>query len=79
LNYVRSFPGILWRAERPIVETDGHRYHLGRRASEHDRLRDQRLTLAGFSVVRFTWRQLLAEPERVQTVVRDLLARLARL
>ena len=68
---------FLWRAERLIVETDSRAFHTSRRAFEHDRLRDQRLTLAGYTVVRFTWRQLLREPGRVQGVVRDLLARLA--
>jgi Protein of unknown function (DUF559)/Transcriptional regulator, AbiEi antitoxin len=68
---------FLWRAERLVVETDGRAFHSSRRAFEHDRLRDQRLTLAGYTVVRFTWRQLLREPGRVQAVVRDLLARLA--
>jgi hypothetical protein len=68
---------FLWRAERLVVETDSRAFHSDRRAFEHDRLRDQRLTLAGFTVVRFTWRQLVQEPERVRGVVRDLLARLA--
>ena len=68
---------FLWRAERLVVETDGRAFHSSRRAFEHDRLRDQRLILAGYTVVRFTWRQLVREPERVQRVVRNLLARLA--
>jgi Transcriptional regulator, AbiEi antitoxin/Protein of unknown function (DUF559) len=68
---------FLWRAERLVVETDSRAFHASHRAFEHDRLRDQRLTLAGYTVVRFTWRQLLQEPDRVQAVVRDLLARLA--
>jgi hypothetical protein len=68
---------FLWRAERLVVETDSRAFHTSRRAFEHDRLRDQRLTLAGYTVVRFTWRQLVAEPDRVRTVARDLLARLA--
>jgi hypothetical protein len=68
---------FLWRPERVVVETDSRAFHMSRRAFEHDRLRDQRLTLAGYTVVRFTWRQLLREPQRVQGVVRDLLARLA--
>jgi hypothetical protein len=68
---------FLWRAERLVVETDSRAFHTSRKAFEHDRLRDQRLTLAGYTVVRFTWRQLLEEPDRVRRVVRDLLARLA--
>jgi len=52
--------------------------HTTRKAVEHDRLRDQRLTLAGYAVVRFTWRQVEREPRRVAAVLRGLLARLAR-
>ena len=69
---------FLWRNEALVVETDGYRFHSGRRAFERDRLRDQRLTLAGFTVIRLTWRQLAQEPDRVLATVKDLLARLAR-
>jgi very-short-patch-repair endonuclease len=69
---------FLWRSHRLIAETDGRDVHTTRKAFEHDRLRDQRLTLAGFTVVRFTWRQLLSEPRSVAEALRTLLARLAR-
>jgi hypothetical protein len=69
---------FLWRAEGLIVETDGRDVHSTRAAFEHDRLRDQRLTLAGFTLVRFTWRQVTGEPQRVLRTTRRLLARLAR-
>jgi predicted transcriptional regulator of viral defense system len=66
---------FLWRAERLIVETDSRRFHSHRAAFESDRLRDQRLTLAGFIVLRFTWRQIDREPGRVAGTVARLLAR----
>jgi very-short-patch-repair endonuclease len=69
---------FLWRHEKLIVETDGRDVHTTRKAFEHDRERDQRLTLAGFTVVRFTWRQITREPERVARAITALLARLAR-
>jgi predicted transcriptional regulator of viral defense system len=69
---------FLWRKEKLIVETDGRDVHTTRKAFESDRLRDQRLTLAGFTVVRFTWAQVVDDPRRVAGVLRDLLARLAR-
>lgn len=69
---------FLWRVERLIAETDSRGFHTHRAAFEHDRLRDQRLTLAGFTVVRFTWRQVTREPRRVSGALRGLLARLAR-
>jgi hypothetical protein len=65
---------FLWRAERLIVETDSRTFHSHRAAFENDRLRDQRLTLAGFTVVRFTWRQVTREPGRVSCTVGRLLA-----
>jgi very-short-patch-repair endonuclease len=69
---------FLWRKERLIVETDGRDVHTTAKAFEHDRLRDQRLTLAGFTVIRFTWRQIVRERRRVAGTLRGLLARLAR-
>jgi very-short-patch-repair endonuclease len=66
---------FLWRDERLIVETDGQRFHGHRSAFENDRLRDQRLTLAGFTVVRFTWRQVTREPGRVVHTVGGLLGK----
>jgi very-short-patch-repair endonuclease/predicted transcriptional regulator of viral defense system len=69
---------FLWREHRLIVETDGRDVHTTRKAFDHDRERDQRLTLAGFTVVRFTWQQVTREPRRVAEALRGLLARLAR-
>jgi hypothetical protein len=43
---------FLWRSQRLVVETDGRDVHSTRRAFDEDRLRDQRLALAGFTVVR---------------------------
>ncbi|MGH2943914.1 MAG: DUF559 domain-containing protein [Solirubrobacteraceae bacterium] len=65
---------FLWRAQRLIVETDGHEHHGTRAAFERDRAKDARLTLLGYRVVRFTYRQLVHERH---TVVRTLLALLA--
>ena len=56
---------FVWREQRLIVETDGGRFHRTRRAFEADRRRDQRLLLAGWRVIRITWRQLKHERRRV--------------
>ena len=69
---------FLWREPKLIAETDGRDVHTTRKAFEHDRLRDQRLTLAGYTVVRFTWRQLKRDRCGVAETLRGLLARLAR-
>lgn len=68
---------FVWPAQRLIVETDGYETHGTRHAFEHDRERDQRLMLAGYRVTRFTWRHILNDPERVATVLRNLLSALA--
>jgi predicted transcriptional regulator of viral defense system len=66
---------FLWRAEKLVVETDGRASHGTRQAFESDRLRDQRLKLARYEVVHFTWRQVTDEPERVALTVKRLLVR----
>jgi hypothetical protein len=65
---------FLWRRERLIAETDGHASHGTRRAFEHDRARDRRLTIAGWRVVRFTWRQVMRDPAEVAKTLESLLA-----
>ena len=67
-------PDFLWPEANLIVETDGGG-HRTRRAFEQDRRRDQLLAEAGYTTLRFTWRQLTTEPERVARTIRALLRR----
>jgi very-short-patch-repair endonuclease len=60
---------FVWRAQRVVVETDGRRTHGTRQAFESDRRRDQRLTAAGWRVIRTTWRQLTRRPEELARVL----------
>jgi very-short-patch-repair endonuclease len=60
---------FLWRPQRIVVETDGRRWHGSREAFESDRRRDQRLTLAGYRVVRFTWRQVTRDAATVAETI----------
>jgi very-short-patch-repair endonuclease len=53
---------FLWRAVKLVVEVDGFAYHSTRQAFERDRSRDATLQAAGYRVIRFTYRQLVAEP-----------------
>ena len=64
---------FLWEAQRLIAETDGHRIHGTRRAFERDRRRDQRLAVAGWRVVRFTWRQVTLDPDEVARTIAGML------
>jgi very-short-patch-repair endonuclease len=62
-----------WPDRRLMVEADSLRHHGTRAAFERDRRRDQRLTAAGWRVVRFTWRQVDQEPAAVAATLRSLL------
>jgi very-short-patch-repair endonuclease len=68
-------PDFMWRDERLVVEADSRRVHGTATAFEKDRLRDQRLTAAGWTVIRVTWHQATKEPERLAQTLSTLLAR----
>jgi hypothetical protein len=63
-----------WPDRRLMVEVDSLRHHGTQAAFERDRRRDQQLTVAGWRVVRFTWRQVLETPAEVAATLRSLLA-----
>lgn len=65
---------FLWADARLVAETDGHASHGTRFAFERDRQRDQCLSVAGYRVVRFTWSQVVDEPDRVAATLRVLLS-----
>lgn len=64
---------FVWRASRLSVELDGRAAHATRRAFERDRDRDRRLQVAGWRVVRVTWRQLEDSPASLTRDLRELL------
>ncbi len=53
-----------------VVETDGWTDHHTRQAFEDDRAKDAALTAAGYTVMRFTWRQLRDDPHTVAERIR---------
>ncbi len=63
---------FLWREQRVVVETDGHRSHRTRQAFERNRRNDQRLTLHGWRPLRLTWLQLREEPRRIEAMLGTL-------
>lgn len=63
----------VWAAHRLVVELDGRAAHSTRLAFEADRERDRRLAVAGWHVVRVTWRQLTRDTARVMDDLRALL------
>lgn len=65
---------FLWREQRVIVETDGFSFHGGRAAFEGDRARDAALHALGFTVLRFTYRQVVCESVALAATLRRVLA-----
>jgi very-short-patch-repair endonuclease len=59
-----------WPDHRLVVETDGRAFHDSPSAFVRDRRRDLDLELAGWHVLRFGWRQVLEEPERIAALLR---------
>lgn len=63
---VRGFKiDFLWRDLGLVVETDGLRYHRTPLQQARDRRRDQALTEAGWTVLRFTHDQVAHRPSEV--------------
>jgi very-short-patch-repair endonuclease len=65
---------FVWRDLGFVVETDGYRYHRGKRAFHEDRRRDLGLRSLGFEVQRLSGEQINEEPERVAAILREVLA-----
>lgn len=55
----------VWRDARLVVELDGLRFHSSPERRRADQARQNRLTIAGWRVLRFTWRDIVEEPDRV--------------
>jgi len=66
-----------WPEHRVIVECDGFATHGTRAAFERDRAKDRALQVAGWRVVRITWRQLTDDPDEIAEQLRTLLRLLA--
>lgn len=66
---------FVWREQRLAVEIDSFTYHRGSIAFQNDRARDLDLRQRGFTVLRFSERQLEEEPARVAADVARALRR----
>jgi hypothetical protein len=65
---------FVWRDRRVIVEADSKKWHGSRQRQEIDRRRDQRLTAAGWTVIRTSWKQMKYRPDELREVLLKLLA-----
>lgn len=64
-----AYPAI-----RLIIEFDGRRWHSTLDAFEADRLRDNHAQLAGWRVLRVTYRMLMEQPEMVRSMIQRAFA-----
>jgi Protein of unknown function (DUF559) len=71
---VEGFEVDHWPGTNLIVELDSFRHHSPRSAFEGDRERDAVLQLAGYRVLRLTWRMVSEEPKKVAQRILRLLA-----
>ena len=56
---------FLWREQKLVVETDSYLYHRGSVSFHDDHARDLDLRQLGYTVLRFSERQIEDEPDRV--------------
>jgi len=61
----------VWDAARVVVELDGFKGHRTKRQLESDHQRDLELRAHGYTVLRYTWRQLTEMPEAVALDIRQ--------
>jgi Protein of unknown function (DUF559) len=64
---------FVWREQALVVETDGGAAHGTARARERDRVKDVKLLVARWRVVRVTYVRLLNEPDQVAAELKQLL------
>ena len=61
---------FVFTASKVAIEIDGFAFHSDADDFQHDRVRQNRLILLGWQVLRFTWLDLTEYPERVIAEVR---------
>jgi len=62
-----------WPEHRLVIEMDSWEFHGHRAAFENDRARDTAMKVAGYNVIRLTYRRLKMEPDAVAAQIRRLL------
>lgn len=69
----RIHPDITFERDKLVVEIDGYTHHCSREAFQRDRTRQNRLTVAGWRVLRFTWDDIAHRPQQVIDQITDAL------
>ncbi|GCD90741.1 DUF559 domain-containing protein [Nocardioides sp. LS1] len=65
-------PDLVDLRRRLVIEADSWEFHTGREAHDRDCRRYDELVLAGWTVLRFTWRQVMHDPDWVLECLRSL-------
>ncbi len=71
-NHSRYRVDFILKDARLIIELDGHDYHSSKEQLEKDAIRQRYLTRAGYSVIRFTGREIYRSPETCVAEVRQI-------
>lgn len=61
-------------SSRVLIELDGFAFHAGESAFQRDRTKQNRAILLGWSVFRYTWRDVVDRPEAVAAELHTVLA-----
>jgi very-short-patch-repair endonuclease len=71
-----GFVDVAFAAIKLAIELDGRAWHVDRDRFQHDRIRQNRLVSAGWTVLRFTWEDVTY---RLEGVIADICAAIGRL
>lgn len=66
---------FVWDDHKVVVEVDGFQFHDTYSRFQNDHDRDARLIESDYTVLRFTWKQLTREEDRVVAIIRKTLDR----
>jgi hypothetical protein len=69
-NGIVGVGDLVFFEERLVVELDGWAYHVTPDRFQDNRRRQNRLIAAGWTVLRFTWRDLVEHPRYVVATIR---------
>jgi very-short-patch-repair endonuclease len=71
---IRARVDVAFVEQRIAIEVDGYAYHSRSGAFQHDRSRQNLLTLLGWTVLRFTWADLTERPDYVIRTITSAMA-----
>jgi very-short-patch-repair endonuclease len=69
LGAERYFVDLAYPEQRLAIELDGYEHHSDMRSFHRDRVRQNALVLAGWTVLRFTWADVVEHPADVVAIV----------